>query len=116
MSVMKCPICNTPLVHENMSDYWCVRCNTQEQKGLYGSDKLWQELARTRKALDNSEHCCTEWEKQALDYKAENIKLSTALDVAIRRLDQMTWGCDSTDAEHLLKEIKEITALEQKDK
>ena len=52
MSDMKCPICNTPLVHENMSDYWCVHCNTQEQKGLYGSDKLWQELIRTRNALD----------------------------------------------------------------
>lgn len=38
-----------------------------------------------------------------------------ALDAAIRGLDQMTWGCGSTDAEYLLKEIKEITALEQKD-
>lgn len=36
-----------------------------------------------------------------------------ALDVAIRGLDQMTWGCDSTDAEYLLKEIKETQ--EQKD-
>jgi hypothetical protein len=27
----------------------------------------------------------------------------------------MTWGCDSSDAEHLLKEIEQITALKQKD-
>ena len=35
------------------------------------------------------------------------------LDVAVDGLEKMTWGCDSSDAEHLLKEI---TALEQKDK
>lgn len=39
-----------------------------------------------------------------------------ALDVAVDELEKMTWGCDSSDAEILLKEIKEITALEQKDK
>lgn len=34
-----------------------------------------------------------------------------ALAAAVDGLEKMTWGCDSTDAEHLLKEI---TALEQK--
>lgn len=48
--------------------------------------ELKQELDSTKKTLDESEHCCTEWEKRALDYKAENIKLSTALDVAVERL------------------------------
>lgn len=38
-----------------------------------------------------------------------------ALDVAVDGLEKMTWGCDSSDAEHLLKEIKATTALEQKD-
>lgn len=45
------------------------------------------------------------------DLLEELIRTRKALDVAIRGLDQMTWGCDSTDAELLLKEIKEITAL-----
>ena len=36
-----------------------------------------------------------------------------ALDVAVAGLGRMTWGCDSSDAEHLLKEIE--TTLEQKD-
>ena len=54
MTELKCPFCNTPLVHENMSDYWCVHCNTQEQKGLYGSDKLWQALIDTKKKLDRA--------------------------------------------------------------
>ena len=35
-----------------------------------------KELDSTQKALEQSEICCTEWEKQALDYKAENIALS----------------------------------------
>lgn len=34
------------------------------------------------------------------------------LDFAVDGLEKMTWGCDSSDAEFLLKEI---TALEQKD-
>ena len=34
------------------------------------------------------------------------------LDFAVNGLEKMTWGCDSSDAEHLLKEI---TALKQKD-
>ena len=43
-------------------------------------------------------------------------RTSKALDVAVAGLEKMTWGCDSSDAEHLLKQIKEITAQEQKDK
>lgn len=125
--LIKCPICGEILQKYGEIDpdagtsivlgANCPKC------GIGNSDiKLWQELIRTRKTLEQSEICCTEWEKQALDYKAENIALSgdlertrKALDAAIRRLDQMTWGCDSSDAEHLLKEIKEITTQEQKD-
>ena len=121
MTDMKCPVCGSYLHKIPVKEAWV--CGTHDTKDeLYGSKALWQELIRTRKTLEQSEICCTEWEKQALDYKAENIALSgdlertrKALDAAIRRLDQMTWGCDSSDAEHLLKEIKEITTQEQKD-
>lgn len=41
---------------------------------------LQDEFESTRKALEQSEICCTEWEKQALDYKAENIALSGDLE------------------------------------
>lgn len=85
MSDMKCPFCGKELQEDvgYDGDYSCPNCT----EPYFGSPELWQELIRTRKALD----------------------------VAIRRLDQMTWGCDSTDAEYLLKEIKEITAPEQKE-
>ena len=79
MSDMKCPVCKKEI--RPLAIGWCCDC------GMCGDEELWQELIRTRKALD----------------------------AAIRGLDQMTWGCDSSDAEHLLKEIKEITALEQKE-
>lgn len=39
----------------------------------------------------------------------EFIRIRKALDVTINELEKMTWGCNSSDAEHLLKEIKEIT-------
>lgn len=93
MSDMKCPVCNKQMKigtldpDDSMGTVWmsimpcdCV-CS-------YGASKaVWQELIRTRKALD----------------------------VAVDGLKKMTWGCDSSDAEHLLKEIEQITALEQKE-
>lgn len=88
MSDMKCPFCNKPLQPTlRLSDeYWCENYDCPRTSIKWtGSQKLWQELIRTRKALD----------------------------VAMAGLEKMTWGCDSSDAEHLLKEI---TALEQKDK
>ena len=84
MSDMKCPFCQQELQEDvgYDGDYSCPNCS----EPYFGSLELWQELIRTRKALD----------------------------VAVDELEKMTWGCDSSDAEHLLKEIKEITAQEQK--
>ena len=53
--------------------------------------------------------------KENSDLKDELDRTRKALDVAVDGLEKMTWGCDSSDAEHLLKEIKKITALEQKE-
>lgn len=102
--------------------------------------KLEQELIRTRKELEQSETCCTEWEKQALDYKAENIALSgelertrktleiavDALKSAKKRLElinnskfanlnnvlQIQSQCEILKME---ESLEQITALEQKD-
>lgn len=46
-----------------------------------------KELYRIRKALEQSEICCTEWEKEALDYKAENIALSSDLELTRKALE-----------------------------
>ena len=57
-----------------------------------------QELADTKNELEQSEICCTEWEKQALDYKAENIGLRSKLDIAVDALKGIKDECyDTTD-------------------
>ena len=53
MSDMKCPFCQQELVREGSDNYWCKKCNLEmHSPALYGSQKMWQELIRTRKALD----------------------------------------------------------------
>ena len=138
MSDMKCPVCDKPMkqatydydkkdnddtLYMSIMPCDCV-CNFAASKAV------WQELIRTRKTLEQSEICCTEWEKQALDYKAENIALSgdlertrKALDVAVKRLGYIkdnykSWTPDRdaqmiAQAANGLDEIK--TALEQKE-
>lgn len=88
------------------------------------NSNLKDELITTRKELEQSETCCTEWEKEALDYKAENIALSgdlertrKALEIAVDALKELKpqkakgggyWAVKSTDAIKLIN-----TALEQ---
>ena len=72
--------------------------------------------------LEQSEICCTEWEKQALDYKAENIALSGDLERTRKALEtlqefvtKLYLNGNITDEQ--LERYKKIliTALEQKD-
>ena len=51
MSNMKCPICGTPLEYDfgYDGDYSCAKCGRAK---MFGSEELWQELIRTRKALE----------------------------------------------------------------
>ena len=94
MTDMKCPFCNSELerVYSRPFQLICGKC------GSLGTDELWQELIRTRKALD------------------------VAVD-ALKLFDsgQYTPQPDSyglkTDASRLArKTLEQITALEQKDK
>lgn len=113
MSDIKCPFCNLDIRTHRLFVDGCDNTHSP----------LWQELMSTRKALEQSEICCTEWEKQALDYKAENIALSGDLERARKALDRAKLilknllpdlnGYERLDVE---KAITEITALEQKDK
>lgn len=43
------------------------------------------------------------------DLIKESENIDKALKIAVDGLEKMTWGCDGSDAEHLLKEIKKIT-------
>ena len=118
---LKCPFCQQELKisgHElHDLDLYCDKC----EPFRVGNKELWQELITTRKALEQSEICCTEWEKQALDYKAENIALSgdlertrKALDVALDWLEQVATPAKCDDdlcrefTKRKLAEIKTI--------
>lgn len=52
---LHCPYCNKPLqpTLRNSYEYWCENYDCPEASiELVGSQKLWRELIRTRKALD----------------------------------------------------------------
>lgn len=129
MSKLICPFCQQELHKDSDGYYTCYTDNCGCMKyggnGASGSESLWSALIRTRKALEQSEICCTEWEKQALDYKAENIALSgdlectrKALEVAVDALKYankcIKGGCVNWETE-IDKALEQITALEQKD-
>ena len=91
MSELKCPFCQQELDYDDLLCS-CINEYCEESFDMVGTELLWQKV---------------------IDLKQELIRTRKALDVAVDGLKKMTWGCDSSDAEHLLKEI---TALEQKDK
>ena len=135
-SKLKCPFCNSELHKDSDGYYTCYTdncgCWANGGNGASGSESLWLTLIRTRKALEQSEICCTEWEKQALDYKAENIALSVKSEFVVdvlKEIDKLLssnkfvvnecplLNITQTKISMLLKfiNIKQITALEQKE-
>ncbi|MCQ2075952.1 MAG: hypothetical protein MJZ20_02815 [Bacteroidaceae bacterium] len=89
MNDMKCPFCNKQLqpTLRQPDEYWCENydCPVTNIKWV-GSQKLWQELIRTRKALDKAK-----WWLNEIVESHRHTPISTA---------EMA--------------LKEITALEQK--
>lgn len=76
---MNCPFCGEPLqpTHRSANEYWCENYDCPNASWMFGSQTLWKALIDTKKTLD----------------------------ICVIGLEKMTWGCDSSDAEHLLKEI-----------
>ena len=121
MSDVKCPFCQQELEINDL-DVQLLGCENQNCKysihyDTVGSKELWQELIRTRKELEQSETCCTEWEKQALDYKAENIALlgdldrtRKALEIAVDILQEaLNYDEIAEEASEALEQITTIT-------
>ena len=95
---MKCPFCNSELDMNMGGECGCPNEQCQKSVFMFGSEELWQELIRTRKALD-----------VAVD----------ALNKIINAQGQC-WGATDTeikfDCKHYANEaLEQITALEQKD-
>ena len=89
MSDMKCPFCDNELerVYSRPFQLICAKC------GSLGTDELWQELIRTRKALDVA--------KDTFNWIDETYRTGQEMEAEI-------WGKVQLAAQ-------EITALEQKE-
>lgn len=73
MSTMKCPFCQQELQNLCAGVYTCSKPDSCPHEQCYGSKGLWQELIRTRKALDVALKCLNgvvkdfPWIKRTLD-------------------------------------------------
>ena len=52
MTELKCPFCGKELVQDNVKLLSCGNPECRESEHYFGTEKMWQELIRTRKALD----------------------------------------------------------------
>lgn len=91
MSELKCPFCQQELQEDvgYDGDYSCPNC----KEPYFGSPELWQELIRTRKALDVA--------VDALKWIDETYNLGMGYEAAIMEKCELA--------------LEQITALEQKD-
>lgn len=96
MSDMKCPFCQQELDADDLL-FSCINENCEESFDMVGTEMLWQELIRTRKALD-----------VAVDALKDNLSQANFTQM----LDASRFHCIRTKCEFALAEI---TALEQKD-
>lgn len=85
-----CPFCQQELVKDTPFAWNCPNEECVETDMMWGTANMWQELIRTRKALDVA--------KDALKYANKCIK----------------GGCVNWETE-IDKALEQITALEQKD-
>lgn len=103
---LRCPFCGEELfVGDAFIDIQYANCRNPgcKQRGVVMPVEIWQaliqslkdrkelaiKLAQTNQALEQSEKCCSAWETQALDYKAETIALSGKLKIATKALEEI---------------------------
>lgn len=71
---MKCPFCNKTLqpTLRQSDEYWCENYDCPRTNIEWvGSQKLWQELITTRKALDVANAVIMDYAKEKLEKKEE---------------------------------------------
>lgn len=103
---MKCPVCNSYLHKIPVKEAWV--CSIHDSKeDLYGSKELWQELIRTRKALEIAVDAL----KSAHDYYEYCIQRDKDYGS-----DDINWDCTAMNMDNDISDaLEQITALEQKD-
>ena len=111
MSDMKCPYCGEKLQQTysfNPKQFWCSNYYDHKHPiNLQGTKELWQELIRTRKALDVAVDAL----KSAHDYYEYCIQRDKDYGG-----DDINWDCTAMNMDNDISDaLEQITALEQKD-
>lgn len=125
-SKLKCPFCGKELQQGTPDTYSCPNIYCPQAFSCWGSIPLWQALIQAKQDLEQSEKCCSAWETQALDYKAETIALSGKLEIAVdalKRLEKELYFNNAKQTGHIADSVmsipsialEQIEALEQKE-
>ena len=108
-SDMKCPFCQQELRNCCAGViYTCSKPDSCPHEQCYGSKELWQALIQAKQDLEQSEKCCSAWETQALDYKAEVIALSGKLEIATSALYEICNDYQEDSSERAEKALEQI--------
>ncbi len=125
MSEMKCPFCNKPLqpTLRQSDEYWCENYDCPGTNIEWvGSQKLWQELIRTKELLEveDAEHsmCHTQILKTIEKLERTRKALEIAFDALkwIHETYNLGMGYEAAIIEKCEFALEQITTLEQKDK
>ena len=108
MTDMKCPFCNQELDRDLKGECGCINEQCQKSVFMFGSEELWQELIRTRKALEIAVDALREIDKTR---SVANHKIGTQ-DKTLNSGIVFCW----TTPDEIHNALEQITALEQKDK
>ena len=126
MSDMKCPFCQQELKPQTMDGEWleCWNCSYHKpshhpfpQRILCGRKELWQELIRTRKALDVAKGALKEQQRWFGVIRVSLIShLNNQYGTLFKSYDADTTVVNIKRANDILnRALEQITALEQKE-
>ena len=121
-SKLKCPVCpycdkllhcgGTQYINERIVAMWyCQNAECEETEDLIGTREMWEIVAnkiQAKQDLEQSEKCCSAWETQALDYKAETIALSGKLEIATNALREICNDYQEDSTERAEKALETI--------
>ena len=107
MSDMKCPFCNSELDMDMCGECGCPNEQCQKSVFMFGSEELWQELIRTRKALDVAVDALNRIDETRSGIK-ENLHATNG-----RALNAGNGFCWAT-IDDIHNALNKITVLEQK--
>ena len=87
---MKCPFCQQELDMDMGGECGCPNEQCQKSVFMFGSEELWQELIRTRKALEIAVDGIKYMRNNCLEYAADYMDKADEILEQITALEQIT--------------------------